>query len=198
MVNQLYFNKKIKNEIKWTCLSYSTLCQLSSILTWPPMSDAVGIGGYISGGRSHICLCPLVWQPPWLWWMIFFNKSFVLGIWRRWLWPRLGVLICRQSFLTLLLPFWCVYINKLLSASSFSTSQPWKSAWREDTHHRLLISIFQTLPVPGTTNSRLVCTKCLIGIKALTQCRGSQGSVDGNSSSLLFSTCSHMYTEGAK
>ena len=127
-----------------------------------------------------------------------FQQSFVLGIWRRWLWPRLGILICRQSFLTLLLPFWCVYINKLLSASSFSTSHPWKSARREDTHHHLLISIFQTLPVPGTTNSRLVCTKCLIGIRALTQCRGSQGSVNGNSSSLLFSTCSHMYTEGAK
>ena len=125
-------------------LPYSTLCQLSSVLTWPLMSNAVGIEGCISGGKSHICLCPLVCQPPWLWWMLFFNRSLVLGTWRRWLWPRLGILICRQSFLTLLLPFWCVYINKLLSASSFSTSHPWKSAWREETHHHLLISIFQT------------------------------------------------------
>lgn len=156
-------------------------------------------GAIFQVAGSHICLCPLVWQLPWRWWMIFFNKSFVLGIWRRWLWPRLGILICRQSFLTLLLPFWCVYINKLLSASSsFSTSHPWKSAWGR-TLTTICWSQFSRLsPVPGTTNGRLVCTKCLIGIKALTQCRGSQESVDGNGSSLLSSTCSHMHTEGAK
>lgn len=113
--------------------------------------------------------------------------------------PDWGTVICRRSTLTLLHPFWCVDINKPLSASSFSTSHPWKTAWREETYHHLLISIVQTLPVPGTTNSRFGCKKCLIVIKMLTQCWGSQGSIDGKTGVVYFSpSCSHVYREGSK
>lgn len=163
-----------------------------------PMPSASAATLQVAGATSG--LCPPVCYPSWLC-RILFNKAFVLGRWRRWCWPRLGhPNLAAILFDTVSSSLVCIYKQ----ASPWIISKFYQSALKKcleggETYHHLLISIFQTLPVPRTTNSRLGYTKWLIEIRALAQYRGSQGSREGKIVVAFFSlSCRHMYTNGAK
>lgn len=125
----------------------------------------------------HICLCRFLIQHPPKDGMRIRQQNLSAGSLEEG--SNLGrARVCRQSFWTLLHSVWCVTYQQASICFLFSSSHPWKSVCRNESYHHLLLSISQSLPVPGATDEHVVLPSVFCEAQLLPSLNGPQASKD--------------------